>query len=141
MKRFLTFYQKDKEVFKMINQTETGFELVVLSEDRLNEFLHIIKNSGSVCIVWQMKFKPENFILYNDCKFSEPMENILPKRLIPSDKAGKKIKVECKSTSYYSNSYLYKDSFVNRTRNNKHPVYKDGKLLDRMLKINNLSLK
>lgn len=139
MKRFLTFYQKDKEIFKMINQTETGFELVVLCEDRLNELLHTIKNSESVSIVWQMKFKPENFVLYNDCKFSEPMENVLPKRsLIPSDKAGKKIKVECKSTSYYSNSYLYKDSFVNR---NRKPVYKDGKLLDRMLKINTLNLK
>ena len=147
MKRFLTFYQKDKQNIKMINQTDKGFELVFTSDDLLKNFLEKINTSeeqkDNISIVWQMKFKKQNFIVYKNCVFSAPMDNYRPvfnyytNTKIETVLSGKKIKVVCSGTSYYSDSFLYKDRMVKKTKSK----YKDASLLTRMIKISELNFK
>src|ERR1035437_2848294 len=104
MKRFLKFYQKDKNVIKMIGQSEKGFELIILSDDKVKEMLELLhkceERGDELSIVWQCKFKLHNFIMYRNCVFSAPMDNINP-RANPSDYQGKKFKVTCDSADYY----------------------------------------
>ena len=45
MKKFLKFYSKDKKFIKMVNQKSTGFELVILSDELLNDILNFINSS------------------------------------------------------------------------------------------------
>jgi hypothetical protein len=154
MKRFLKFYRVDKENIKMINQASTGFELVVLSDTMLKELLEVIntceEQNDELAIVWQMKFKPNNYILYKNCTFSAPMDNfhtprttnrwgqVNEKTPIESPKMiGKKLKVTCSGVSFYSESAAYKDQGIKNTRDK----YKDATLLNRMLKIGQLNLK
>jgi len=120
----------------MINSiSDKEFELAFLSNEILNEFLEVIntceENGDTINIVWQMKFKSLNYILYRNCIFSTPLENRHPvhtKKIL-----GKKIKIKCDSKSLYSD-----DGFGDLT--NSKTKYKDGKLLNRMLKINELNL-
>lgn len=155
MKRFLKFYQKDKLYIKMINQSEKGFELVIINSDALlNELLEIIntceERDDEISIVWQMKHKNNNFIVYKDCHFSAPMDNFAPtttNRYLHDGKGfnksnepvplGKKIKVTCNGTSFYSDSIFYKDRTIKKSKDK----YKDATLLTRMLKISELNLK
>lgn len=137
MKRFIKFYQKDKQNIKMINQSEKGFELAILSEDILKTLLETINDceekGDDVDIVWQMKYKPQNYILYKKCTFSAPIDNIMPRNEIKM--VGKKIKVTCSGTSYYSESFLFKNRTIKKTKN----TYKDAILLERLLKIGELN--
>jgi len=134
MKRFITFYQKDKNFIKMTNQTDKGFELIILSDTLINKFLKIINSNDEIYIVWQMKFKPENFILYKNCILSAPIDNFNNK---PGEKNiyGKKIKIVCSGNSFYTNSIIYKNREVKKTK----LKYKDFALLNRMLKISELN--
>lgn len=153
MKRFLKFYQADKENIKMINQTNTGFELVVLSDTMLKELLEVIntceEQNDELAIVWQMKFKKDNYILYKNCTFSAPMDNFHTPRkanrwgqvngvgVTESPKMlGKKLKVTCSGTTFYSDSAIYKNQGIKNTKDK----YKDATLLNRMLKIGELNL-
>lgn len=147
-KRFLRFYTKDKEFIKMINQSEKGFDLVITNDNVFNDILNTIKNCKEnnirIDIVWQMKWKHENFILYKNCIFSEPEINYFIKGKNyhrfekPSpQQCGKKIKINCDGIIHYSESEEYKHKSVKNTKNK----YKDGLLLNRMLKINELKYK
>ena len=140
MKRFLKIYRKDKEDIKMINQSEKGFELVILSDKLIKEFTEMINicriNGDQIYIVWQMKFKRENFILYRNCIFSDPIDNFNPFTK-PQKLFGKKFKVTCSGTMFYSESKLFKNQIVKKT----NLKYKDATLLERMLKIGELNLK
>ena len=148
MKRFIKFYHKDKDNIKMINQSDKGFELAILSDSLLNSLLETINDceekGDDVAIVWQMKHKQQNYIVYKNCTFSAPMDNVVPERVnsyinrfriksIPN--VGKKIKVTCSDVSYYSDSYLYKNRTIKKSKNS----YKDAMLLERMLKLGQLN--
>ena len=139
MKRFLKFYQADKQFVKMINSTEKGFELVINSDSYLKKLLQEIndceKQNDGINVVWQMKFKKENFILYKNCIFSEPMDNSYIK--MGQLQKSKKLKVTCSEISFYSESAMYKDRQVKKAKEK----YKDAMLLNRMLKIDQLELK
>jgi len=144
MKRFLKFYQKNKKDIKMINQSDKGFELIVLNDKLIKELVEVIntcnKKGDDICVVWQMKFKNENYILYKNCIFSSPMDNFNPFAKTPEEKIqpfGKKFKVTCSDTTYYTESGIYKNRNVRMTKEN----YKDATLLERMLKISELNLK
>ena len=153
MKKFLKFYSKDKKFIKMVNQKSTGFELVILSDELLNDILNFIntceENDDTVGIIWQMKFKNKNFIHYKKCTFSAPIINYFTKRGEKESKPyGKKIKISCSDSGFYSEDDNYKDNIVHNPSRYKYmskkvggPKYKDGKLLNRMLKINNLDIK
>ncbi len=79
MKRFLRFNNRDKQDVKMINQTDNGFELVVLSEKCMKELLEKIHKAeeceDTIDVIWQMKWKSENYKQYKNCIFSAPMDN------------------------------------------------------------------
>ena len=148
MKRFIKFYHKDKDKIKMINQSDKGFELAILSESLLKSLLETINDceerGDEVDIVWQMKHKALNYIVYKKCTFSAPMDNVIPEKVIHSFNTfnlknstiiGKKIKVTCSDTTYYSDSFLFKNRTIKKTKNK----YKDGMLLERMLKIGELN--
>ena len=144
MKRFIKFYHKDKDNIKMINQSDKGFELAILSDALLKSLLETINDceekGDEVAIVWQMKHKQQNYIVYKNCTFSAPMNNIVPERVSYGFKKNdinvcKKIKITCSDTSYYSDSYLFKNKNIKKTKN----TYKDGMLLERMLKLGQLN--
>lgn len=162
MKKFLRINKKDKEFVKMINQSPKGFELVILEPKILDEIMKTIslcKEKGdSIDMVWQMKFKSNNFILYKDCEFFEPVDNYFKQPVRkwgfyklddePAKLCGKKIKVKCSGVSYYSHLNEFKNRLVHLTyRSTKlsdaemRAKYKDAKLLDRMLKIGELNYK
>jgi len=136
MKQFLRFYNKDKNVIRMVNQSNKGFDLIILSDDKLKELLEIInyceEKEDTLNILWQMKFKHESFVLYKKCVFSAPMDNFFK-----TEHCGKKIKVTCDNTSFYTDSNINKDrkvKFVNST-------YQDMSTLTRLLKLTELNLK
>lgn len=139
MKRFLRFYNKDKQFVKMINQTENGFELIILSDKLMNEILETIHycelDNDVIDIVWQMKFKPDNYKQYKLCTFSAPMDNFHP-----SDKVnplGKKFKVKCEETEYYTDSIMFKNRMTKKSK----IMYKDMSLFIRQVKISELNFK
>mgnify|MGYP001768424291 CR=1 FL=1 len=146
-KRFLRFYKKDKGFIKMINQSEKGFDLIITNDNVFNDILNTIKNCKEnnirIDIVWQMKWKLDNFVLYKNCIFSEPEINyfIIKKRYMGDSASpqpcGKKIRIICDSVSHYSDSEEYKHKQIK----NKKEKYKDGLILNRMLKINELKYK
>jgi len=145
MKRFLKFYHKDKQFVKMTNQSEKGFELIILSDKILNEFLELVNNceeqGDELFIVWQMKFKRQNYTLYKNCTVSAPMNNFNPFARTTEDKAkpyGKKFKVICSGSTNYGE---VENLSLRVQRNQKYAKYKDVKLLIRMLKIGELNLK
>jgi hypothetical protein len=133
--QFIKFYHSDKQFVKMINSIGNGFELVV-SDVVLKELLEKIskceENNEKIYIVWQMKFKKTNFILYKNCVFSTPINNSYKTRdgIL---KESKKIKVTYSSRDFYSES-LNTNMFVKKTKEK----YKDPLLLRRMLKINEI---
>jgi len=143
MKRFIKINHVDKENIKMINQTETGFDLAILSDDVLKKLLETInfyeEKGDDIYIVWQMKHKFKNFVVYKNCKFSSPTDNFFNRKgSNPFYRKpilfGKRISIKCEGNSIYGNSY---SSFVSFGSKQK---FKDGKLLERMLKIGNLDL-
>lgn len=140
MKHFLRIKRADKKNIKMINQTESGFCLVITSDNVLNDILNKINsynNNDEIDIVWQMKFKNDNYIIYKKCIFSNPEINYFTQRGKMPVVLGKRIKVSCSGVQYYSNSFAYKNHNV---KNTKH-IYKDAHLLERMLKISELNSK
>lgn len=142
MKKFIEITKKEKDNFKMINQSENGFDLVITSDNALKYIQTLInlanKQNDQICIVWQMKFKLQNHIVYKDCVFSSPVDNYF---MDPYKKVrvrlGKKISVKCSGKSYYSSSFMYKNRKVNKT----NQIYKDSTLLERILKIGELDKK
>jgi len=155
MKKFLKFYSKDKEFVKMVNQKPTGFELVFLSDELLNDTLAFInlceENQDTIGLIWQMKHKTKNQIHYKKCAFSAPQDNYFKKRGDTEIKPyGKKIKVTCSGSEFYTEDEYYKNNVIHYPSSFKYkrygvkdggPTYKDGKLLNRMLKIDNLNTK
>lgn len=157
--KFLKFNEEDKRFVKMINSKHYSFELII-SEEILHDILEQIeqyKNKNEdINIAWQMKFKNQNFIHYKNCIFSEPIDFEIPKntyfkqnnRLVNSNNLKnlkfKKIKVSFSSMDYYSNSIKYKNKIVGnitmRLKQSKNlSRYKDGILLERVMKISNLN--
>ena len=141
MKKFLRFNNKEKKFIKMINQSGRGFELIILSESYIQDLLQCIhdceEKGDSIYIVWQMKFKAGNYILYKNCTFSTPQDNFYSMYGGEPKLFGKKIKVKCSDTNFYTDSFLYKNQKVKKSRSK----YSDGMLLNRMLKISELNIK
>jgi hypothetical protein len=137
MKRVININQKDKEFFKMTNQSERGFDLIVASDSKLKLLLNTINNSeDEIHISWQQKFKNENYTLYRKCVFSKPEDNYFNKPgLYPKIvKCGSIIHVNCSGISYFTSN----KTFINKKVRYSTHTYKDSKLLIRMLKIGEL---
>jgi hypothetical protein len=133
MKRFLRLNRTEKQYIKMINQSERGFELAI-SENYFQKLMNFInkceEKNYDISIVWQMKFKPENYILYRNCIFLEPHDNNKNYQTF-----GKKIKVKCSRIDFFTKSYIHKGTVVKKCPKHK---YNDYLLLDRVLKISEL---
>ena len=88
MKNFLIFFNNDKDNVKMINRTDKNFELIIDDNIVLKQVIEKINNkTGKIDVVWQMKHKLSNIMLFKNCIFSEPIDNSF------NGKIGKKIKV------------------------------------------------
>lgn len=161
MKRFLTFDAKEKKFIKMANQSEKGFNLIALTDVLIKKIIETKntceENGDELYIVWQMKFKTKNYILYRSCKISDPIDDTYkqPVSFCKTEMViGKKFKVTCSGSSYYSKDETYVDVPVLNPAQSRYSRYYnkpsknlDGKkyndifLLDRMLKLGQLSLK
>jgi hypothetical protein len=133
MIEFIKIYNKDKRYVKMINSTNNGFILAFLSSDVLEEFKILLENSNKnnreIYLIWNMKFKKDNFILYKNCKFD--FNSVL---LDNSIDVYSYVKVTCSDTSFY------KEKLKNNYKTKTNIVYKDINLLNRLIKINELNL-
>lgn len=171
MKRFLTFNTAEKKVIKMTNQSDKGFDLIALTNELIKKIIETKNlceaNGDELYIVWQMKFKTKNYILYRNCKLSDPIDNSYKQpasdgwnrsnRLFTESETvrGKKFTVNCKGSSFYSRDEAFINAPVlnpNQTRYSRYynkqkntnlneKKYNDIFLLDRMLKLGQLSLK
>lgn len=149
MRRYIKLEKKDKEFVKMINHKETNFELVFLSDEMLAQTLQFINNAEgeNICIAWQTKFNLQNFVVYNDCKFSTPMNYSFDKYLGGWRSERKqitcqKVKVTCSNLTYFTFNEEYKNKpiiFNPWAKCNRK--FKDGKILGRRLKINEINIK
>lgn len=156
MKRYIIIENKEKEFVKMINHKDTSFELVFLSDEFLTktlEFINSTEESGDdICIAWQTKFNKQNFVEYTNCTFSTPINYIFEKvtkhsyRWSIPDKTPikcKKIIVKCSNSTLYTND----EKIKNKSIVLKQPwikgmeTYKDGKILNRRMKIIQLNSK
>jgi len=140
MKKFITITQKDKDFFKMINQTENGFDLVVTEESKLISILNNIginNKEDEIYIAWQQKFKNENYSLYKKCIITNIEDNYFksPGVFSISRKCGKKIHIICSGISYFTSN----KTFINKKVRYSTHSYKDSNLLTRMLKIGELN--
>lgn len=134
MTKLIKIFKVDKENIKMINQKETGFSLVIHGDGKLRQILEEInsyeENGDDISIVWQMKHKHDSFTVYRKCKFSAPTDNFFAKPFDRKPKPfGKRIDVECGGSTIYTNGHP-------STIHGAKP--KSGKLLERMLKIDEL---
>lgn len=137
MKRFITITQKDKDFFKMTNQSETGFDLIITTESKLKSLLDSINcNEDEIYIAWQQKFKLENYTLYRKCKLSKPEDNYIKGQSIfsISKRCGSRIHVDCSNIYYFTSNR----TFINKKVSHSTHSYKDLNLLTRMLKIGEL---
>ena len=135
MKKFIRVFAKDKQTIKMINQTNAGFDLIILDLKDFEIFkkrLESYTDEDQISIVWQMKHKRDTFTMYVDCSFGVAEDNMNSTLKVPAIQ-GKRLHVTCKAVQYYSE----------RQENYKVPFtkekYKSKKLLDRMLKIAELN--
>jgi len=140
MKRFITINQKDKDFFKMINQSEHGFDLIITADSKMKSLLDIINfnnQEDEIYISWQQKFKNENFTLYKKCIFSNPEDNYFKEQGFFSiqKKCGTKIHVSCSGISYFTSNKM----FINKNVKYSTYSFKDSKSLIRMLKIGELN--
>lgn len=162
MKRYIVISNKDKNVVKMINQTEKGFDLVIISDEFLSKIMNLINTykdrNDEINIYWQMKFKENNYILYKNCTFSEPMENykkpIIKKSYFnwggydwsPENDdnkpklCGKKINVKCSGVDFFSESNNYRLGKGQKVPMSKR-TFNDAFILNRTMKISQLNLK
>jgi hypothetical protein len=131
MKNFLIFFNNDKDNVKMINRTDKNFELIIDDNIVLKQVIEKINNkTGKIDVVWQMKHKLSNIMLFKNCIFSEPIDNSF------NGKIGKKIKVTFDSIKYYSDSELY----IGKKIPKSNSIYKNSIQLIRMLKLYNIKL-
>jgi len=133
MKKFIKIFFKDKRTFKMINQTNNSFDLIVL--DDFYSFINKLKSfdDDQIYVIWQMKFKRDSFMIFTDCVFNEPIDNLntLDKR--NPFIQGKRFHVTCRSVQYYSDFYENKNVPFTKSK------FKPKKLIDRLLKISELN--
>ena len=116
----------------MINRTDESFELVITDDIVLKQIIEKINNkTGKIDVVWQMKHKSNNIMLFKNCIFSEPIDNFWNEI-----KFGKKIKVTFDSIKYYSDSPLYIDKNIPKSDSK----YKNSLQLMRLIKLYNIKL-
>jgi len=140
MKRFITISQNEKDFFKMINQTESGFDLIATTDHAMESLLKNINfnnQDDEIYIAWQQKFRTENYSLYRKCIFSKPENNFFksPGLYSINKKCGMKMHVSCSGISYFTSN----KTFINKNVRYSTHTYKDSKLLTRMLKIGELN--
>ena len=135
MKKFIKIFKQDKDQFKMVNQTTRGFELIILSYDTYKHFVEKLDSFSSedkLFLAWQMKHKRDHYLLYRNCVFTNPRQNTNTKGQIE----GMRFTVTCTDIQYFADNVELRGRkavpFV------KGEMYKDAKLLHRMIKISTL---
>lgn len=137
-KRFIKLFRSEKENYKMINQSENGFVLIIVDIAAFNEFmgkLNSFSSDDQIFLAWQWKHKTDSCTLYRECVFSAPEVNYNVKRGTTDDKfaQGMRFNVTCKDAQYFS--YTKENKAVPFKKEFR---FKSGLLLDRMLKISEL---
>jgi hypothetical protein len=137
MTHFLNILNRDKDDIKMNNQTDSGFDLIFLTEKSYGKFTNILnyleKRNKNINLAWEFKSSDNCFKLYKNLIIKEIKENFNPfkKKL-----EGHVVSFSCNDISYYSN----KESEIGANVPKTTEKYKDTKILFRALKISNLSL-
>jgi len=133
-KRFIKIFRKEKEVYKMINQTEKGFVLIIIDNQVFQQFMRLLNSFATedeIFVAWQWKHKHDSYTLYRKCEFGDPIQNYNTKKgSTESFLQGMRFNVSCKDTQYFS--YTKENRNVPFKKDHK---FKSGLLLDRMLKI------
>ena len=135
MKYFLKILREQKFDVKMNNQTDKGFDLIILTDEPYNRIMNKLnycyKRGVEVNIAWEFKNKRNYFKLYKDVKMLSIDENFNPRR---NKVEGMVIRFSCDNVEYFSPS----DVFVGRNVPLTNKKYKSTNQLLRALKLSNI---
>lgn len=133
MSAFIQISSSHKSFVKMNNQSEAGFELIILNEDFLNDVindLNRLSKDGSIHIAWELK-NARGYKVYKDVKLLEIKQNLNP---FTHSYDGKVLVFSCADTESFSK--IKPDIGKQVYKSTKR--WKDYTLLERALKLSNL---
>lgn len=135
MRYFLKILREQKVDIKMNNQTDNGFDLILLTDKAYNQVInklnYLYKRDVGVNIAWEFKSRRNCFKVYKDAEIKEVKENLNP---FTNKIQGFVITFSCSDVDYYS-SGLEKGTIVPKT----NKKYKDTNVLLRALKLSNIN--
>lgn len=138
MRYFLRILKEQKVDIKMNNQTDRGFDLIILTDKTYNQVInklnYLHNRKIRVNIAWEFKAQRNCFKVYSDVEIKEIKDNLNP---FTNRIEGKIITFTCDDVDYYTNGNHMCDigSIVPKT----NKKYKDTNILLRALKISNIN--
>jgi len=134
MRYFLRILKEQKVDIKMNNQTDSGFDLIILTDKAYNQVMnklnYLYKREIGVNIAWEFKARRNCFKVYNDSEIKEIKDNVNP---FTNRIEGKIITFTCGDVDYYSDET--QGNLVPKT----NKKYKDTNILLRALKLSNIN--
>ena len=120
----------------MNNQTDTGFDLIFVTEKAYNQVInklnYLYKKDIDVNIAWEFKARRNNFKVYRNAEIKEVKDNFNP---FINKVQGKVITFICDDVDYYTDNKDQVGVRVNKTT----VEYKDSNILLRALKLSNIN--
>jgi len=136
MRYFLKILKDQKVDIKMNNQTDSGFDLILLTDKTYNQIINKLnycyKKDIGVNIAWEFKVQRNCFKVYKDVEIKEVKENINP---FKNKAQGMIITFSCEGVDYYSE----KEFDIGRIAPKTSIKYKDSNILLRALKLSNIN--
>jgi len=136
MRYFLKILKEQKVDIKMNNQTDNGFDLIIIADKAYNQVInklnYLYKKDIGVNVAWEFKVQRNCFKVYKDAKIKEIKKNINP---FTNKVQGMVITFSCNGVDYYTENKLDIGRIVPKTS----IKYKDTNILLRALKLSNIN--
>lgn len=135
MKLIFKISRNDKDKFKINNQQDKGFDLIILDdklfEKYLNKLNYCYKRNIIANIAWEFKNQYNTFKVYNNVEILSTGENFNPMK---NKFQGHVIRFKTESVDFYTSDDVKVNEKVYQTNKKFKPLSK----LDRALKISNI---
>jgi len=136
MRYFLKILREQKVDIKMNNQTDSGFDLILLTDKAYNQVInklnYLYKRDIGVNVAWEFKARRNCFKVYRDSEIKEIKENLNP---FTNKTQGMVITFSCDGVDYYTEDKSQIGNVVPKTS----IKYKDTNILLRALKLSNIN--
>lgn len=141
MRYFLKIVSDQKQHIKMNNQTDKGFDLIILNDvifDKIiNELNYSYNKDIKINMLWELKRK-NYFKVYKNIEILKIEDNFNP---FKKEIEGKVITFSCKGINFYSEIYSDIGKSIFRYYPNSKIKWKDAKRLYRAIKLSNIKFK